>query len=426
MTQFRKSLLLLSLFLLLTLACQTITQGLRFSVTPTPTAIPVMEVNTSTQLEIFEELWHIVNEEYLYPDFNGVDWAAVGEEYRAVVQAGLTPEEFYRAMDEMIFRLGDDHSVFLTPGEVAEEEAELAGNLDYVGIGIFSQATQANNAMVLLFVFPGSPAEKAGLKAHDSILMVDGLPIIDENGLIREVIRGPEGTEVTLTVQTPGEVPREVTITRRRISGSTPVPYQLITTPTGKRIGYLLIVTFSDGTIASQVGGALQAMTREAPLDGVIVDNRINEGGVDTMLRGTLAYFIDGPAGYFISRMEERLLTIRGQNIAGSQTIPLVVLVGPDTVSYGEVFVGVLKDVERAYLIGETTDGNVETLWRYDFADGSRAWIAHESFRPLNHPEQDWEETGIVPDLEIPVNWEDVTFETDPAIQAAVDYLDTP
>mgnify|MGYP001479788500 CR=1 FL=1 len=420
-----RKLFLLSFVILLTLACQTITQGLRFSNPATPTPLRVVEVNSSVQLEIFEELWQIVNEEYLYPDFNGVDWKAVGDEYRTLVQAGLTSDEFYRAMNEMLFRLGDDHSVFLSPAEVAKERAELAGNLDYVGIGIFSQATLANDAMVLLLVFPGSPAEEAGLKDHDRILAVDGLPIIDENGLIREVIRGPEGTDVTLTVQTPGEAPREVTITRRRISGSIPVPFQVITTPRGKRIGYLLIVTFSDGTIARQVGAALQEMAREAPLDGLIVDNRINEGGVDTMLRETLAYFIDGPAGYFISRTEERPLTIRGQNIAGSQTMPLVVMVGLDTVSYGEVFAGVLKDVGRAYLIGETTDGNVETLWGYDFNDGSRAWIAHDSFRPLNQLDQDWEETGIVPDLEIPVNWEDVTFETDPAIQAAVEYLDT-
>ncbi len=416
--------LLLTLLLTLTLACQTITQGLRFSETLTPVPTPTVDVDTSLQLDIFEEVWRTINEEYLYPDFNGVDWDAVGEAYRARVEAGMTPDEFYQAMNEMIFTLGDEHSVFLSPANVAEEEAELAGNLDYAGIGIFSQATQANDAMVILFVFPNSPAEEAGLQAHDSILTVDGLPIINENGFVREIIRGPEGSAVTLTVRTPGGEPRELTLTRRRISGSMPVPYQVITTPAGKRIGYVLIATFSDGTIADQVGAALSAMSAEAPLDGVIVDNRINEGGVDTMLKKTLAYFIDGPAGAFISRKNERTLTIQGQDIAGSQTVPLVVLVGLDTISYGEVFSGVLKDLGRAYLIGQTTNGNVETLWGYDFKDGSRAWIAHDSFRPLNHPDQNWEQTGIVPDLEIPVNWEDITFETDPAIQAAVDYLD--
>ncbi|MCP4372097.1 MAG: peptidase S41, partial [Deltaproteobacteria bacterium] len=77
-----------------------------------------------------------------------------------------------------------------------------------------------------------------------------------------------------------------------------------------------------------------------------------------------------------------------------------------------------------AYLIGETTLGNVETLWGYDFEDNSRAWIAHDSFRPFFHPDEDWEQTGIIPHLTILANWDEYTFETDPVIAAAKAYLD--
>ena len=59
-------------------------------------------------------------------------------------------------------------------------------------------------------------------------------------------------------------------------------------------------------------------------------------------------------------------------------------LVGPDTISFGEIFSGILKDQGRATLIGETTSGNVEILWGYDFKDGSRAWIAHDTFKRNN------------------------------------------
>jgi C-terminal processing protease CtpA/Prc len=117
-------------------------------------------------------------------------------------------------------------------------------------------------------------------------------------------------------------------------------------------------------------------------------------------------------------------LIIEGLDLFGSQEIPLVVLIGTETVSYGEVMSGVLKDNGRAYLIGETTEGNMETLWGYDFPDGSRAWIAHESFRPYNHPEEDWEELGIIPHLTIVTNWDEITINNDPAITAALDYLD--
>jgi C-terminal processing protease CtpA/Prc len=94
-------------------------------------------------------------------------------------------------------------------------------------------------------------------------------------------------------------------------------------------------------------------------------------------------------------------------------------------VSYGEIFSGILQDQSRAFIVGETTLGNVETLSPFDLDDGSRLWLAHESFRPLNNPNSSWEETGIVPDLEVAADWDLYTVETDPAIQAALDYLDS-
>ncbi len=74
-------------------------------------------------------------------------------------------------------------------------------------------------------------------------------------------------------------------------------------------------------------------------------------------------------------------------------------------------------------MIGETTQGNVELLLEYNFADGSRAWIAHDTFHPLNHPQANWEQTGIVPDLNVAAAWDLYTLATDPAVQAALDYF---
>lgn len=395
--------------------------------TPTVTSTPRPPVTPSTlQLQTFEELWRIVRDEYLYPNFNGLDWNAIHEEYRQRIEAGLTNDEFYLAMDEMIARLGDDHSVFLSPEEAAEEDAEYAGNLDYVGIGVLLSAIPERQRAVILLTFPGSPAAEAGLTSRDSILSVNGEPILDEDGFLRDIVRGPEGTSITLVVQSPGEPVRQVTITRRRISGSIPVPYQVLTSPAGLRVGYIFLVTFADSNIDEQVGEALQSMAADAPLDALIIDNRQNEGGVDNVLRGTLAYFTQGTLGYFISRERERPLEVVGRSIQRSQQIPLVVLIGPDTVSYGEVFAGVLKDKQRAYLIGEVTEGNIETLWSYDFEDGSRAWIARETFRPYHHPEENWEVSGIIPHLIVMTNWDEVSQEEDPAIQAALNYFDQP
>ncbi|RPI80535.1 MAG: PDZ domain-containing protein [Chloroflexi bacterium] len=409
--------------------------------TPLPTPSPTVQPPTITyapptsalsptnlplplQQRIFNHLWQIVKDEYLYADFNGLDWDAIRVEYQAVIDSGLTNEAFYFTMDEMLMRLGDEHSAYYSPEMVAQEDAAYAGDQDFVGIGILSSPVPVKNLAVILIVFPGSPADRAGLQPHDSLLEVNGEPILDEYGFLNDAIQGLEGTILTLKVQKPGEDSRIVTLVRERISGTVPVPYEVLTTSEGKKIGYVLLVSFNDMTVDDSVKDALDAMNAGGPLDGLIIDNRNNNGGTDTVLRGTLSYFTSGEVGYFINRSEERPLRVMGEDIHGSQSLPLVVLVGVDTASYGEVFAGILQDLDRAYLIGENTYGNVETLWGYDFEDGSRAWIAHDSFRPLNNQDADWETNGIIPDLSVTSNWEDFTISNDPAVLAALDTFD--
>jgi carboxyl-terminal processing protease len=377
------------------------------------------------QLEVFEKVWHIVLQTYLYPDFNGADWEALGEQVRQRIKDGLTNEDFYQAMEAMIDSLGDDHSVFLRPQEATEEDAEFSGQNDYVGIGVLTRVVEERQRAVILVVFPGSPAEKAGLKPHDSILAVGGEPLVDEDGYHRSLLLGAEGTSIELTVQTPGEQPRQISISRRRVTGSVPVPYSELLTAGGKRVGYILLVTLADDTIDDQVEFALNELTSSGPLDGLILDNRENSGGADHVARAVLGYFVHGTLGHFYDRdKSRRAFNVIGTDINGSSKVPLVVLVGPGTVSFGEITSGVLQDARRATIIGEATGGNIELLWGYDFEDGSRAWIAHETFRPSQNPDMDWEQTGIIPDITALSNWDEVTPDDDPAIQAALEYLD--
>ena len=384
----------------------------------TPTLIPL-----TTQLSIFESLWTIVNDTYVYPDFNGLDWNAIRQEYRQKIAAGLTNEQFYLAMSDVISQLGDDHSFFLDPHQVAEQEAEYQGKHDYVGIGVMVSAVPERLRAVILSVFPDGPAEAAGLNPRDSIISVDGTSILDVNGLLRDIVRGPEGTTITVTVQTPGEEPRDLHLTRHRISGDYPVDHRVITTPEGKRIGYILLVTFEDSTVDEKVAAALHEMTIDAPLDGLILDNRMNNGGPSTVLEPMLSYFAGGTLGYYIHHDEQRPLQVKLNDINGSSQVPLVVLVGSGTASFGEIFAGILQDIGRTYLIGTTTDGNVEILWGYDLEDGSQLWLANETFRPLNHPDQDWEKSGIIPDLIVSGEFDQYTLENDPAVLAAIGYL---
>ncbi len=396
--------------------------------TATPTLSPTLTVvptPSAQQLKIFEELWGIVRDYYVYADYNGLDWELVGESYRMRIQAGLTLQDYYESMEALIASLKDEHSAYLRPEEALEEDAEFAGDNDYVGIGVITSVVEERLRAVILVVFPGSPAEEAGLQSHDSILAVDGEQLVTDQGFRRNLLRGPDGTTIELTVQSPGEQPRQVQLTRRRVTGSVPVPYQELITDGGKRVLYILVITLADETVDNQIEAALVEMTASGPLDGVILDQRLNSGGADNVTKAVLGFFTSGTMGHFIDRdNSRRAFNVIGTDINGSSEIPLVVMVGPDTVSFGEISSGVLKDNGRAVLIGETTEGNVELLWGYDFEDGSRAWIAHETFRPRNHPDENWEETGIIPDIEVPSEWDLITDETDPALQAALEYFD--
>src|SRR4030067_1460942 len=155
-----------------------------------------------------------------------------------------------------------------------------------------------------------------------------------------------------------------------------PVPPRVALTSAGKRIGYLLIPTFTEAGIDQRVGQAIQEMAAEGPLDGLIVDNRYNVGGRSEIMLGTLAFFSNGEVGNFVQRDRQESIMVSGVDQAGSQSLPLVVLVGKATASFGEVFAGILKDLGRATIIGDQTDGNVELLQVFDLLDGSRAWIA--------------------------------------------------
>ncbi len=386
------------------------------SAKPTPELKANPPLTKKEQLRILDELVSKINEVYLYPDFNGVNWAGITAEYRTRVENGLDTEAFYTGLENLVSELGDEHSQFQSPAIVAQSDAELSGSNDFVGIGVLVLPMPEKGHVSVLSVFPDSSAEHGGLAQHDSILAVDGIPIVQDGVAHPERVRGPECSAVVLTVQSPGEEPRDITFIRSRITAPLPIYARLVPTTDGSRIGYIYLPTFFDETVPGQVKQALEDF---GPLDGLILDNRMNGGGSSDVVEPILSYFTDGTLGHFISRTSERPLTVTADPVNNSQTVPLIILVGEDTVSFGEIFSGALQDTGRAKIIGQTTLGNVEILRGYSFSDGSRTWIAEERFDPpVSHA--DWEKTGIQPDVMAYADWDAFTFENDPAIAAAL------
>jgi len=386
---------------------------------PTPLLRANTEIDADLQLSVFEEVVRLIDEVYVYQDFNGQDWPEMVSRYRSRIRSGLNAEGFYSAMQEMILELGDEHSWLESPVEVAESQAELSGSNEYVGIGVYFLPMIEKERISVISVFPDSPAAYSGLKPHDSILSVDGLPIAENGVDYTYLVRGRECSATILTVQTPGERPREITLVRQKIQSPYVIESYLVPTSDGSRVGYIFIPTFFDETIPGQITDALDSFGN---LDGLILDNRMNGGGSSSVVEPILAHFVSGRLGEFVSRNEMRPLSVEADPIQNSQTVPLVVLVGEETASFGEIFAGALRDAGRARIVGQATFGNVEVLHGYQLPDGSRLWIAEETFVAANS-NVGWEETGIIPDVDAYADWDTFTAANDPAIAAAVAVL---
>ena len=396
-----------------TIPLATVPPDLAVQVTPD---VQINEISQGEQLNIFRELGDVVEEIYVYPDYNGKDWNEIESRYQAKIETGLETQSFYTEMAAMIDELGDEHSFFLSPIQVEEAEAELRGDIEFVGVGIYGQPDFERGRLIVVATFPGSPAEQGGIQHHDSILAVDGQPITED---FSDRLRGPQCSTVRLTVQSPSEAPRDVMLVRYAIQGNVPIDARLVSTSDGSRIGYIFIPSFFDETLPEQIENALNEF---GPLDGLMLDLRMNGGGSSSVAYPILEYFIQGTLGMFVSRTDSRALEIQANEIQNSQTVPLVVMVSEDTVSFGEIFAGVMQDSGRARIVGETSLGNVEVLHGYNFEDGSQVWIAAETFTSA-FSNENWEETGIVPDVQAFAEWDTFYFETDPSIAAAVNLL---
>ena len=378
-------------------------------VTPiTPTPAPTMTADQ--RLTLFNDIWQTVNEHYLYPDFNGVDWAAVRSEIEPQVQAAPDDETLYTILEGMVGKLNDHHSRFARPVEAVQEDAVANGTDSYVGIGVLT--IHEESAAFITLVFPDSPAQAAGLMRGDRITAVEGQPFTSS-----DQIRGPDGSQVRLTVQTPQSDPRELVVTRKPVIGKiTPAGRRLPNAPT---VGYLLIPSLWADDMHTQVESELRKLlANDQPLEGLILDLRSNGGGWRSVLEGILGQFVSGEVGNFYSQDNLYPLTIKpGALYEQLRDVPLAVLIDKDSASYAEVLAGTLQ-FNGALVLGQASQGNTETIFQYNFDDGSRLWVAQEGFKLPDG--RNFETSGVQPNIVIDEDWTKYTIPNDPAILQAI------
>jgi C-terminal processing protease CtpA/Prc len=220
---------------------------------------------------------------------------------------------------------------------------------------------------------------------------------------------------------TPGNAPPATLVAA--ITLTAPEPAAPAATPGD--VAYLMIPVYTDTGIAERLIAAFEdlAVIGARPLTGIVLDLRLNTGGLYSEARQVLGLFADGTVGLVFEHGTRYRFTVKGQDVHGSQSLPLVVLVGPWTESSAEVSTGILQDIGRAQVVGQPSAGNVEILVHYDYLDGSRIWLAEAVFRPLNNPDAVWEGQGITPDVVVEARWEEFSEADDPQLEAALELL---
>ena len=317
----------------------------------------------------------------------------------------------------MIAGLGDRWSYYMS-AENYESYLEQMANA-YVGVGI--TVTQREDGYLdILEVTKGSPADGAGMEPGSVVIRV-GEQDISEIGMdaATRLIKGEEGTDVTLTVRYEGEE-REYTMTRARFE---------VTVAWGQMlesgIGLVTIENF-DGRCAEETIAAIESLMDQGATK-LILDVRNNPGGYKTELCKVLDYLL--PAGpLFRSEYYDGKVQV-DESDESCLDVPMAVLVNAESISAAEFFAAALMEYDAAAVVGEQTIGKGYFQQSYRLSDGSAVGLSVGRYTTPNGVSLT--DVGITPDVVVPVDeelfWQiyygNVEWEDDPQILAAVDVL---
>jgi C-terminal peptidase prc len=258
----------------------------------------------------------------------------------------------------------------------------------------------------------GDPAARAGLKRRDRIVAIDGASPPSLDGAAN-AIRGTPGTPVKLTVKSPAQAPRDVTIVRAEVQGrERPEARRL-----DARIGYVFVPTFGTSDMGALAYDALTGIVTP-DLAGLVLDLRGNAGGGDAPVRELLGAFVSGDVLTLVGDHHPAVaLTVPERPLyAALARVPLVVLVDRTTASFGETVAAILQSLRGARVVGEPTAGNSETTTRFTFADGSVLWLAVATDRLPNGTVVD----RVTPDIAVSERWIDYAEDADPYVLKAM------
>lgn len=285
----------------------------------------------------------------------------------------------------------DPHSSYLPKED--HQERQKSARREYGGLGI--EVTLENGLVKINYVIPDGPAAKQGIKRNDLITAVEGEKVLGKT--LDEAVsgmRGLAGDPIKVTVLSPDNTTRDVTVIREKVFG------RAVRHRVEEGVGYIRIESFNHPRLTEDVKTAIEDLETElgGSMRGLIIDVRSNPGGRVDQVVNVTGYFLDG-GEVFSSRGREADLTKRyhaeqGELLPG---VPIVVLVNSQSASAAEIIAGALQDRNRALVVGRRSfgKGSVQSIMPVKL-DGALRLTTERYYTPSGRAIQG---LGIMPDI---------------------------
>lgn len=286
--------------------------------------------------------------------------------------------------------LGDEYTEYIPADKMKEYTESITGN--FVGIGIYMVNDEDFGRVVVYYPIPGSPAEKAGIKAGDHIISVDGKEYFSsdfEN--IAKFIKGEEGTTVKIEVERENNR-LEFEIKREKIN-TNPITIKNL----DSNIGYLKMPSFDENTSKDFEEKVKELQANNA--EKIIIDLRNNGGGIVSEATKIADMLLEKDKVIMYTKDNKNNNKETKSDNNPIFTMPVVVLVNGNSASASEILVGSLKDNGRAKIVGIKTYGKGVIQSFLSLSDGSGLKITTEEYFTPN--KASIHKVGIEPDEKI-------------------------
>ncbi|MBN1393882.1 MAG: S41 family peptidase [Pirellulales bacterium] len=285
----------------------------------------------------------------------------------------------------------DPYSAYLTPNQLNEVYAQIEGN--FVGLGVELKAR--DGGLVIVGVISGSPAERAGVRVGDRIIAVDGRSTAEmSTDQAANLLQGPEGSTVALTLAAPEQPARKVAVVRRVVEVPSVDRVGIIDRRYG--VGYIQLTCFQK-TTARDLDAALWKLHREG-MRSLVIDVRNNPGGLLMSAVEVADRFIE--RGIIVStrgRSAAEDFTYSAHDI-GKWRMPLVVIIDQDSASAAEIFAGAIRDHMRGKIVGAKSfgKGSVQGIFPLEEANCGVRLTTAKFYSPSGRP---FSRVGVEPDI---------------------------